>query len=76
MGLAGFGGSGFAFTSRPRLAAGRRAGVSANSGPLGSSMPRSRAMRAANWRPTISSTVLEALLTSMPWSRRSWSMTS
>jgi hypothetical protein len=76
VGLAGFGGSAFAFTSRPRLPPSRRAGVSANSRPPGNSMPRSCAMRAANCRPTISSTVLEALLTSMPWSRRNWSMTS
>ena len=42
---------------------------SAKMSPDGSLMPRFFAMRSTNWRATISSTVLDALLTSMPWSR-------
>ena len=34
--------------------------------PLGSSMPRCRASRSTNWRATISSSVLDALFSSMP----------
>jgi hypothetical protein len=41
-------------------------GVSANMSPPGSEMLRWRARRSTNWRPTTSSIVLEALLTSMP----------
>jgi hypothetical protein len=37
--------------------------------PDGSVMPRFLANRSTNWRATISSTLLDALLTSMPWSR-------
>ena len=35
--------------------------------PLGSSIERCRARRSTNWRATISSTVLDALFSSMPW---------
>ena len=35
--------------------------------PLGSSIPRWRASRSTNWRATISSSVLDALFSSMPW---------
>jgi len=39
-------------------------------------MPRWRASRSTNWRPTTSSMVLDALLTSIPWSRLSSAVTS
>jgi hypothetical protein len=52
------------------------AGVSANISPPGSEMFRCRARRSTNWRATTSSIVLEALLTSMPWSRLSSAVTS
>ena len=44
--------------------------------PLGSSMPRCRARRSTNWRATISSRVLDALFSSMPWFFLSRSSTS
>ena len=47
-----------------------------NRGPVGRLTSRSRASRSANCRATISSTVLEALFTSMPCSRLRRSMTS
>jgi hypothetical protein len=45
------------------------AAPSAKMSPLGSTMPRFLASRSTNCRATISSTVLDALLTSIPWSR-------
>ena len=42
------------------------AAPSANRSPPGSVMPRWRARRSTNWRPTTSSMVLDALFTSMP----------
>jgi len=65
-GAAGLGGSAFfgagAFFA-PLLAG---VGVSANMSPLGSEMPRCRAMRSTNDRATTSSMVLDALFNSMP----------
>ena len=51
------------FFAPPPLAG---AGVSANMSPLGSEMPRCRAMRSTNDRATTSSIVLDALFNSMP----------
>jgi hypothetical protein len=42
------------------------AGVSANMSPLGSDIPRCRAIRSTNDRATTSSIVLDALFSSMP----------
>jgi hypothetical protein len=50
--------------------------VSANILPLGSAMSRFRARRSTNCRATTSSMVLDALLTSMPWSRFNSAATS
>ena len=58
---------------RPRVADGD---FCENSGPAGRFTSRSRAVRWTNCLATISSIVLEALLTSMPCSRLSRSMTS
>jgi len=44
--------------------------------PPGSAIFRCRASRSTNWRATTSSIVLDALLTSMPWSRFSSATTS
>ena len=66
-GAVGLGGSAFfgaaVFFAPPPLAG---AGVSANMSPLGSEMPRCRAMRSTNDRATTSSMVLDALFNSMP----------
>jgi hypothetical protein len=65
-GAAGFGGSAFfgaAVFFAPPFAG---AGVSANMSPLGSDMPRCRAIRSTNDRATTSSMVLDALFNSMP----------
>ena len=65
-GAAGFGGSAFfgaAVFFAPPFAG---AGVSANMSPLGSEMPRCRAIRSTNDRATTSSMVLDALFNSMP----------
>jgi hypothetical protein len=65
-GVAGFGGSAFfgaAVFFAPPFAG---AGVSANMSPLGSDMPRWRAMRSTNDRATTSSMVLDALFNSIP----------
>ena len=65
-GALGFGGSAFfgaAAFFAPLLAG---AGVSANMSPLGSDMPRCRAIRSTNERATTSSMVLDALFNSMP----------
>ena len=50
-------------------------GVSAKMSPVGRATLRWRAMRSTNWRATTSSIVLEALFTSMPWSRLSSAVT-
>ena len=61
-----FGGSGF-FGAAAFFAPGfGGAAVSANMSPLGSEMPRCRAMRSTNDRATTSSIVLDALFSSMP----------
>jgi hypothetical protein len=52
------------------------AGVSAMDAFDGMFKPRWRAMRDTNSRATTSSIVLEALLTSMPWSRFNSAITS
>jgi hypothetical protein len=57
---------------RPRIGA----GVSANDALDGIGMFLCRARRSTNWRATTSSIVLDALLTSMPWSRFNSAMTS
>ncbi len=66
-GAAGLAGSGpLAATFLPLV---RLAGASANIVPLGSVTSSWRDTRSANWRATTSSIVLDALLTSIPWSR-------
>ncbi len=66
-GAAGLAGSGaLAATFLPLV---RLAGASANIAPLGSVTSSWRDTRSANWRATTSSIVLDALLTSIPWSR-------
>jgi hypothetical protein len=52
------------------------AGESANEAFDGTFRPRCRAMRPTNSRATTSSIVLDALLTSMPWSRFKSAITS
>jgi len=72
----GFGGSGArpaGFFVPPVRAA---AGVSANDALEGTLIPRWRARRETNSRATTSSIVLDALFTSMPWSRFSSAITS
>jgi len=75
-GAAGLGGSAFfcavAFFAPP-LEGGA---VSANMSPPGSAIFRWRATRSTNDRATTSSTVLDALFSSMPWSRLSSASTS
>jgi hypothetical protein len=74
-GGAGFGGSGArpaVFFKPPRAGAGE----SANDAFDGTLMPRCRARRPTNSRATTSSIVLDALFTSMPWSRLSSAITS
>jgi hypothetical protein len=71
---AGFGGSAAFFVGAPFLPL--TTGASANMSPLGSEMLRWRARRSTNWRATTSSMVLDALFTSMPWSRLSSAATS
>jgi hypothetical protein len=70
----GFGGSG------PRAAPGLRVFTAGESENIteggGTEMPRWRASRSTNWRATTSSMVLDALLTSMPWSRLRSAITS
>jgi hypothetical protein len=51
-------------------------GVSAKISPVGSVMRRCFASRSTNWRATTSSIVLDALFTSIPWSRLSSAVTS
>ena len=76
VGAAGFGGSGF-FAFAPGLfAPGFATGPSANMSPPGSVMLRSRARRSTNWRATTSSSVLDALFSSMPCARLSSASTS
>jgi hypothetical protein len=67
-GAVGLGGSAFfvAAVFFPPLAG---AGTSANISPLGSAMLRCRATRSTKDRATTSSMVLDALFSSMPWSR-------
>jgi hypothetical protein len=75
-GAAGFGGSGArpaGFFAPPARAA---AGVSANDALEGTLIPRCRARRETNSLATTSSIVLDALFTSMPWSRFSSAITS
>jgi hypothetical protein len=74
VGAAGLGGSTFLATGPAFLP--RATGVSANMSPPGSVMPRWRASRSTNCRATTSSIVLEALFSSMPWSRFSRAITS
>ncbi len=69
VGTAGLGGS----TGAPGFLAGAPArplaaltACSEKMSPLGSSMPRCLAWRSTNWRATISSSVLDALFSSMP----------
>ena len=65
-GFGGAGGSAF----RPAAAfLTLAAAPSAKMSPVGSVIPRFLASRSTNCRATISSTVLDALLTSIPWSR-------
>jgi hypothetical protein len=74
-GAAGFGGSGArpaGFLATPRAAA----GVSAYEALDGTLSPRCRASRLTNSRATTSSIVLDALFTSMPWSRFNSAITS
>src|SRR6185295_9167643 len=73
-GAAGLTGSAAFFAGVPFLPL--AAGVSANMLLPGSEMLRCRATRSTNWRATTSSIVLEALLTSMPWSRLRSAVTS
>jgi hypothetical protein len=72
-GGAGFAGSGALPAGFLPLTA---AGASANEAFDGTLSPRCRAMRDTNSRATTSSMVLDALLTSMPWSRLSSAITS
>jgi hypothetical protein len=74
VGVVGLGGSTLLVTGPDFLP--RAAGVSANMSPVGSVMPRWRASRSTNCRATTSSIVLEALFSSMPWSRFSSAITS
>ena len=75
VGAAGFGGSG-AGAAAPFLPGAAFAfdavlacftACSENMSPFGRVMPFCLAMRSTNWRATISSSVLDALLSSMPW---------
>ena len=75
-GAAGFGGSAFFATGAFLAPPFAGAGCSANMSPPGSEMPRCRAMRSTNERATTSSTVLDALFSSMPCSRLSSDSTS
>ncbi len=73
-GAAGFGGSGFL-----AVAAGFfvfDGGASTKMSPVGTAMPRWRARRSTKDRATTSSIELEAVFTSMPWSRLSSATTS
>ncbi len=70
----GFGGS--AFLAGTPLRPLCPAGVSANMSPPGRAMLRCLASLSTNWRATTSSIVLDALRTSMPWSRFSSATTS
>jgi hypothetical protein len=67
VGAAGFAGSGFFAFAAGFFAPGFITGPSANMSPPGSVMPRCRAVRSTNERATTSSSVLDALLSSMPW---------
>jgi hypothetical protein len=71
-GAAGLAGSGALPGLRPFTAA----GVSANDAFDGTAMFRCRASRSTNWRATTSSIVLDALFTSIPWSRLRSAITS
>ncbi len=74
-GAEGFGGSAF-FAGAPFFPPLAGTGVSANMSPPGSAMLRCRATRSTKERATTSSIVLEALFSSMPWSRLSNASTS
>jgi len=76
VGAAGFAGSGFFAFAPGFFMPGFATGPSANMSPPGSVMPRSRARRSTNWRPTTSSIVLDALFSSMPCARLSSASTS
>jgi hypothetical protein len=71
-GAAGRAGSGALPAFRPFAAA----GVSANEAFEGTLILRCRARRSTNCRATTSSIVLDALFTSIPWSRFSSAITS
>ena len=73
-GAAGFGGSGAFLAGAPFRPL--TTGVSAKMSPDGSEILRCRASRSTNCRATTSSIVLDALFTSMPWSRFSSAVTS
>jgi hypothetical protein len=73
-GAAGLGGSGAFFAGALFLPL--TTGVSAKMSPPGREIFRCRASRSTNWRATTSSIVLEALFTSIPWSRLSSAVTS
>jgi hypothetical protein len=73
VGAAGFAGStGFPRGFRPFTAA----GASAKDACDGTLILRCRASRSTNWRATTSSMVLDALFTSIPWSRFKSAITS
>jgi hypothetical protein len=70
VGAAGLGGSTIFLAAEPFLLPPVvLADVLPNGLPCGSEIFRSRASRLTNWRATISSTVLDALFSSIPWSR-------
>jgi len=70
VGAAGLGGSTTFLAAEPFLLPPVvLADVLPNGSPCGSEMFRFRASRLTNWRATISSTVLDALFSSIPWSR-------
>jgi len=73
-GAGGFGGSGAFLAGAPFRPL--TTGVSAKMSPDGSEILRCRANRSTNCRATTSSIVLDALFTSMPWSRFSSAVTS
>ena len=73
-GAVGFGGSGAFLAGVPFRPL--TTGASAKMSPDGSEILRCRANRSTNCRPTTSSIVLDALFTSMPWSRFSSAVTS
>src|SRR5262249_13856626 len=73
-GAAGFGGSGAFLATAGFLPF--TIGASAKMSPVGRTSPRRLASPSPNCPPTTSSIVLDALLTSIPWSRLSSAVTS